>query len=95
MLVTGLLPVRAQGSSPESQPQPQFFSGTITALSDTEVTVIRTVLGKNSATRTFVLTPETRIEGKPKVKARVTVRYIPDENGDRAVHIIVRPSPKK
>ena len=38
------------------------------------------------------------VDGKPKVKARVTVQFVPAEEGDRAVHIIVRastPSPKK
>ena len=42
------------------------------------------------------ITPETHIEGKPKVKSRVTVQYVADEEGDRAVQIIVRsPSQKK
>ena len=79
------------------QTQDQFFAGIVTALSETSVTVTRTVLGKESTARTFTITPETHIEGKPKVKSRVTVRYVSDENGNRAVRIIVRgaPQPKK
>jgi len=79
--------------------QDQFFAGIVTALSDTSVTVTRTVLGKESTVHTFTITPETHIEGKPKLKSRVTVRYVTGENGDRAVRIIVRtatpPPPKK
>ncbi len=86
---------------PASQPKDQFFAGYITAVSDTQITVSRTVLGKQSSTRTFQITPETRIEGTPKVKAKVTVQFVPagEGEGDRAVHIIVRatngPPPKK
>ncbi len=90
--------MQTQDSAPAVQPQPhQFFSGIVTALTDTSVTVTRTVLGKESTIHTFTITPETHIEGKPKMKSRVTVRYVTDETGDRAVRIIVRgaPQPKK
>jgi hypothetical protein len=75
----------------------QFFSGSITDLNDKSVTVNRTVLGKQNSTRSFLITPETRVEGKLRVHARVTVRYVASEDGDRAVHIVVRsaPPPKK
>jgi hypothetical protein len=53
------------------------------------------VLGKNSETRTFLITKETRIEGKLRLKARVTVRYTHDDEGNRALHIIVRTTQKK
>ena len=90
-------PLRSQDPAPAVQPHDQFFSGIVTALTETSVTVTRTVLGKESTVRTFIITPETHIEGKPKTKSRVTVRFVPDENGDRAVRIIVRgaPQPKK
>lgn len=90
-------PLKSQDHAPLVQPQDQFFSGIITALTQTSVTVTRTVLGKDSTVRTFTVTPATHIVGKPKVKSRVTVRYVTDEDGDRAVRIIVRvaPQPKK
>ena len=93
----GSNPLRSQDPAPAVQPQDQFFAGIITALSDTSVTVTRTVLGKESTVRSFAITPETHIEGKPKVKSRVTVRFLSGESGDRAVRIIVRgaPQPKK
>ena len=65
-----------------------MFSGIITALSDASLTVVR---AEPKATKTFVITPQTKFEGpKPQVNARVTVRYIAADEGDRAVRIIVR-----
>jgi hypothetical protein len=99
VLAAGLcLPSSVQTAvpAPAGGAKDQFFSGYITSISDTSITVNRTVLGSQSSTRTFAITPETRIEGKPKVKARVTVEYVGEDEGDRAVHIIVRTSqPKK
>jgi hypothetical protein len=85
-----LIPGRTQ-----EKPSPQFLAGNVIALSESKVTVRRIVLGKESDTRTFTITPETRIEGKLRLKARVTVQYVTDDDGDRALHIIVRSSPKK
>lgn len=76
--------------------QDQFFAGTTTAVSETQITVSRTVLGETT-TRTFMVTPETRIDGKLVVGAKVTVQFEPVEDaGDRAIHIVVRtPTPDK
>jgi hypothetical protein len=71
----------------------QFFSGTVVELADDSIRVSRTVLGKESGTRTFAITSETRVEGKPKVNTRVTVRFVTADSTDRAVHIIVRDPP--
>jgi hypothetical protein len=73
----------------------QFFTGTVTAIDDESLTVNRTVLGKNSSTKTFILTVDTRFEGgKPKVRAQVTVRFVMSDEGDTAVHVILRRLPK-
>lgn len=73
----------------------QLFTGTVTAIDDATLTVMRTVLGKNSSTKTFQITADTRFEGgKPQVRAQVTVRYVASEEGDRAVHVILRRPPK-
>ena len=87
-----LLPAMAAAQHDElpAAPPDQFFSGTIVEITAESITVSRTVLGKNSGTRTFAITPETRIEGKPRAKARVTVRFVSEEENDRAIHIIVR-----
>ena len=89
------IPIRAQADTRGDQPQGEFFSGVVTELAADKITVLKTVLGKNSDTRTFLITPETRIEGKLRVKARVTVRYAHEEDSYRALRIIVRTSQKK
>ena len=85
-------PGYAQGPVPKAaEPASHdFFSGAITALNPDSITVIRKGLGKDSVTRTFVVDSATTIEGRLRVKAKVTVRFAPSDNGDRAVHIIVR-----
>jgi hypothetical protein len=98
LLLLILQPARAytaQESAPAERPRGEFFSGTITALTDDKITVSRTVLGKSTETRTFVINSETRVEGKLRVKVRVTVRFATEEETDRALHIIVRNTQKK
>lgn len=71
--------------------QNDFFSGTIVSSSSTEITVDRKGLGKDTAaTRTFTIDGKTKIEGTLKTKAHVTVRFVADESGIKAIHIIVR-----
>lgn len=91
------LPAQTQEQPETTQSKDQFFAGTVTAISDTQITVSRTILGKQSSLRTFQITAETRIEGKPKLHAKVTVEFVGSDDGDRAVHIIVRGAtpPKK
>lgn len=91
------IPAHTQDQPDRAQRKDQFFAGVVTAISDTQITVSRTILGKQSSVRTFQITPETRVEGKPKLKAKVTVEFVAAEEGDRAVHIIVRGTaqPKK
>lgn len=83
-------------NAPEVQAVHHFFAGYVTELSGAQVTVSRTVLGNKTETRTFAITPETRIDGKPKIKSKVTVQFQSAGDGpDRAVHIIVRAAQKK
>lgn len=72
------------------QPSAEYFSGTVIAYASESITVARTVLGRSSPSRRFVITEETQIEGKLKVKCRVTVQYVTKDEVDRALHIIVR-----
>ena len=72
-----------------------YFTGIVIDIDETSLTVNRMVLGKNSTTKKFLLTSDTQFEGgRPKVRAQVTVRYISTDDGDRAVHIILRRAPK-
>jgi hypothetical protein len=73
----------------------QFFTGTVIEIDEASLTINRMVLGKDSTTKKFLLTSDTKFEGgRPKIRAQVTVRYISSDDGDRAVHIIVRRPPK-
>ena len=91
--------IRSQDPPAAVQSQDQFFAGVITDLSETSLTVTRTVLGKDATIRTFAITHETVIQGgKPKLKSRVTVKWASGDDGDRALKIILRgpvPPPKK
>ena len=76
-------------------PEPQedgdtFFSGTVDEVADDRTTVTREVLGKASEHRTFVINPQTKIEGKLIEGARVTVKFRAAEDGMIAETIIVR-----
>ncbi|HTA43824.1 MAG TPA: hypothetical protein VK789_15320 [Bryobacteraceae bacterium] len=85
-------PLRSQEQAPKkAAPSEQIFSGTITKLTDDAITVVRTVLGKAAVTREFARDGQTRVEGKLREHARVTVRYRSIEDGGYlAVDIIVR-----
>jgi hypothetical protein len=89
------LPVQAQEDTHSEQAKSEFFSGVVTELTDDKITVLKAVLGKSSDTRTFLITQETYVEGKLRVRARVTVRYAHEEDSNRALRIIVRTSQKK
>ncbi len=70
---------------------PDFFSGAVMSVTSAQVTVHRRGLGTNAATKKFFIDSETKVEGRLKVKANVTVQYSTAEDGScRAIHIIVR-----
>jgi hypothetical protein len=68
-----------------------FFSGSVVAVTKTEITVRRRALVSNETTQTFLIDSDTKIEGKLRVQAEVTVRYVTDDEGhSKALSIIVR-----
>jgi hypothetical protein len=68
----------------------EFVSGTVTDLPPGRIVVNRAVLGKPPEERSFLITSQTKIEGKLRVNARVTVGFRPSDEGDVAMRIIVR-----
>jgi hypothetical protein len=70
----------------------EFFSGSVTEVSETTVAVCRTLPGKDPETKVFVVDSETIIEGKLKKAVRVTVGYRTHDGQDHAWRIIVRDS---
>ena len=85
-----LLPAAQEQSPAPGEPSYEFVSGVITDLPSGKIVVNRALLGKPAETRTFIINPDTKIEGKLRVKARVTVGFKPSEEGDVAIRIIVR-----
>jgi hypothetical protein len=85
-------PALMSGQEQELAPEPntEFISGPVTDLSGGRIVINRAVLGKPPENRSFLVKPETKIEGRLRVNARVTVGFKPSEEGDVAVRIIVR-----
>lgn len=74
----------AAGKKPDA-----FFSGAVVESTETTLVVTRTVLGKKEL-HSFAVTSDTKVEGRLRAGARVTVRYAPGDNGDSAILIVVR-----
>ena len=88
--------LRAQ-EEPPGKTQPAYedtFAGPIVALSASKITVSRNVLGRTE-TRTFLIKTDTRIEGKLKVKEKVTVGFLTTDEGDIARLIVAHPDDRK
>lgn len=105
-VVPALTPIagatQAQENPPAKQENPapepvddSFFSGFVSEYSAAKITVSRVVLGRRAEKRTFLITSATKIEGKIKNKARVTVRFASNDDGDVATAILVRGNQKK
>jgi hypothetical protein len=70
----------------------QTFSGPIVEVTATKITVSRSILGKPAEKRTFWIKADTRVEGKLRVRAKVTVGYVTTDDGDVAKLVVVRTS---
>lgn len=78
---------------PAAPPRPQFFAGTVTAITDKQITVSRTLVGHPPDTRIFQLTPKTKLNRNScKVNTKVTVRYQHLPEGDVALQVLVHPN---
>lgn len=107
MIVSGLLlsvPNHAQDTgkpkhaTTELKSEPKFdstFSGPIIELSATKITVSRSILGKPAEKRTFWIKSDTRVEGKLRMRAKVTVGFVTTDDGDVARLVVVRTSQKQ
>ena len=91
------VPVSAAQEQPPGKTDPSYtetFAGPVVELTPAKVTVSRTTLGKTER-RTFLMTKDTRVEGKLKVRAKVTVGFDSTEDGDVARLIVVRTNSKQ
>jgi hypothetical protein len=89
-------PAPSAKSTSQKAPQPNdIFSGTISAMGPDSVSVVRKVPARADETRVFSIDQDTKVEGKLKVNARVSVRFKADGDGViHALRIIVRPDVK-
>ena len=99
LLTSGRSQEPAKSESPKNQPksEPKYdetFSGLIVELSATKITVSRSILGKPAEKCTFAIKPDTRVEGKLRVRAKVTVGFVTTDEGDIARLVVVRPAQK-
>ncbi len=91
----------SHGDTSKSEPKyDQTFSGPIVEVSATKITVSRSILGKPAEKRTFAIKPDTRIEGKLKVRVKVTVGFVTTDDGDDVARLVVvrtsqKPAEKK
>jgi hypothetical protein len=88
---------KTDGAKKDSKSEPKYdetFSGPIVEVSAAKITVSRSILGKPAEKRTFLIKPDTRIEGKLRVRAKVTVGFVTTDDGDVARLVVVRPAQK-
>jgi len=81
----------------QSEAQTDTFSGSVTELKPDRVTVRRSIAGSTAESRVFLIQSDTRVEGKLRLKARVTVGFVANEAGDAVARLIVvrQTQPKK
>lgn len=83
-------------SEPKSEPKyDETFSGPIVEFSATKITVSRSILGKPAEKRTFWIKSDTRVEGKLRVRVKVTVGFVTTDEGDVARLVVVRTAQKQ
>jgi hypothetical protein len=80
--------------SPKTEPKyDDTFSGSIVEFTSTKITVSRSILGKPAEKRIFLITSDTRIEGKLHLRLKVTVGFVTTDDGNVARLIVVRQKP--
>ena len=91
-------PKHTEPKQEDQKSEPQYeetFSGPIVEVSSEKIVVSRSILGQPPEHRTFLIKPETKIEGKLRVKGKVTVGFVTTEGVDIARLIVVRTQPPK
>jgi len=81
----------------QSKARTDTFSGTVIDLKPDRVAVRRGIAGSTAEIRAFLIQSDTRVEGKLRLKARVTVRFVANETGEAVAKLIVvrQTAPKK
>src|SRR5258708_13449187 len=91
---SGFSPALSQNQNPPPEKSADaFFAGVVEELTADRVSVSRVAQGKTEK-RDFRVTSDTKMEGRLRVRVRVTVRYTSSDDGDTATLIIIRPATK-
>ncbi len=85
-------PIPAQKPPAQTaQPRSQYFSGYVAEMNPGSLTVTKKASPSHDGEKhVFMMDAQTKVEGKLRANARVTVRFESGSNGDRAIRIIVR-----
>jgi len=79
----------------KSTTEGDIFSGTVTAVAADKITVVRKVPAKADESRDFAVDQGTKVEGRLRVNARVSVRFKTGDDGlAHAMRVIVRSDTK-
>lgn len=90
-LLTGQQAAQSAKATTKTVPANDIFSGTVTAFVPQSLTVVRKVPARPDEFRQFVIDKDTKVEGRLRVNARVTVRFKADSDGAiHALRVIVR-----
>jgi hypothetical protein len=90
----GAQPAPAKATT-KTAPANDIFSGTVTVFLPDSVTVVRKVPARPDEFRQFIIDKDTKVEGRLRVNARVTVRFRADSGGAvHALRVIVRADAK-
>jgi hypothetical protein len=85
----------ATTAPPTPPPRPQYFAGTITAITDDQITVSRTLVGHPTDTRSFQITPKTKLNrANCRLNTKVTVRYQHLPEGNIALQVLIHSASK-
>lgn len=89
--------VAGLGQAPRSKSTTEgdIFSGTVTAVAADKITVVRKVPARADESRDFAVDQGTKVEGRLRVNARVSVRFKTGDDGvSHALRVIVRSDAK-
>ncbi|HVW10859.1 MAG TPA: DUF5666 domain-containing protein [Bryobacteraceae bacterium] len=95
LTVAFVLAALAQAPASKATSEGHIFSGTVTAVAPDKITVVLKVPAKPDESRDFAIDKDTKVEGRLRVNARVSVRFNTGDDGEsHALRIIVRTDTK-
>ncbi len=92
VLLCSLALAAQQPAAAPPLPKPQLFGGTVTSLTNRQITVSHTSVGRSPVHRTFLIDAKTKMNRAVlKLRSKVIVRYRHLPGGDIALEIQLQP----